>query len=197
MSSLTILRSYAKKSNPETLPPSVLLVHTPTSLTLFDAFPKSIFHFLILPRIRPPFTVFDLATLRTVLKCDRERAKDLLAGLDEGAKVCRRMIEDEMMKKYGFKWEIWTGFHGAPSMEWVALCSRHFSGWLDSTADMFICMYCRRTCVQRKWNTKNTIIHSIRSSDFFYTWTRSCPGLMQSLHISRQCVVFLRWKHDN
>jgi aprataxin len=121
MSNLTVLRRYAQKSHPETLPSSELLAHTPTSLTLFDAFPKSIFHFLILPRITPPLTVFDLANLWTLLKCDREHAKKLLAGLEEDAKVLREMIEDEMMRRYGFKWGIWTGFHGAPSMEHVHL----------------------------------------------------------------------------
>jgi aprataxin len=122
MSNLTILRRYAQKTHPENLPSSVLLAHTPTSLTLFDAFPKSVFHLLILPRVIPPLTVFDLASLRTLLKCNRERAKEVLAGLQEDAKAARTMIEDEMMKRYGFTWGIWTGFHGAPSMEYVIVC---------------------------------------------------------------------------
>jgi len=29
------------------------------------------------------------------------------------------MIQDEMMKRYGFKWGVWMGFHAVPSMEHV------------------------------------------------------------------------------
>jgi len=121
MSNLTILRSYAQKSHPEKLPSSVLLSHTPTSLTIFDAYPKAIFHFLILPR---PIlaTTFDLASLRTLLKSkDKERAKEIILGLDQDAKALRSVIEEEMLKKYGFKWGISIGFHPVPSMEHLHL----------------------------------------------------------------------------
>jgi aprataxin len=117
MSNLTILRSYAQKSNPASLPSSVLLSHTPKSLTIFDVYPKSIFHFLILPRIIPPLKAFDLASLRTLLKADKAKAKEVLAGLNENAQTVKAMIQDEMMKRYGFKWGVWMGFHAMPSME--------------------------------------------------------------------------------
>lgn len=142
MSNLTILRSYAQKSNPTSLPPSVLFTHTSTSLTIFDAYPKvrrtasmprcktvlifrhliqSIFHFLILPSVTPPLSVFDLASLRTLLKADKAKAKEVLTGLAEDAKTVKGMIEEEMMKRYGFKWNIWVGFHSVQSMEHLHL----------------------------------------------------------------------------
>jgi aprataxin len=117
MSDLTILRRYALKCNPASLPASVLLTHTATSLTIFDAFPKSIFHFLILPRVVTSLTSFELANLRTLLECDRERAKAVLSALSEDARYVTSMIEDEMMKRYGFKWGVQVGFHPVPSME--------------------------------------------------------------------------------
>ncbi|EGN95358.1 hypothetical protein SERLA73DRAFT_112794 [Serpula lacrymans var. lacrymans S7.3] len=121
MSQLTVLRSYALKSNPATLPPSVLLSHSETSVTLFDAFPKSIFHFLILPRPQPSLSIFDLANLSSLLKCDNSKAKSVLLTMKEEAQSVKDMIESEMMKRYGFKWGIWTGFHAVPSMEHLHL----------------------------------------------------------------------------
>ena len=50
MANLTILRSYASMK-PIELPLSVLFSHTEKTMTIFDAYPKSIFHFLVLPRI--------------------------------------------------------------------------------------------------------------------------------------------------
>ncbi|KAI0079891.1 HIT-like protein [Panus rudis PR-1116 ss-1] len=123
MSNLTILRSYAQKANPSTLPPDVLFSHTSKTITIFDAYPKSIFHFLILPRANafPPLTVFDLANLRTLMKKDKDKVKEVLVELSEEAKKLRTEIEDEMQKRYGFKWKIWTGFHAVPSMEHLHL----------------------------------------------------------------------------
>jgi aprataxin len=117
MSNLTTLRSYAQKSNPASLPPSVLFTHTPETLTIFDAYPKSTFHFLVLPRITPPLTVFDLSSLRTLLKTDKTKAREVLTRLNEDAKGVKGMIEEEMKKRYGFQWGVWMGFHAVPSME--------------------------------------------------------------------------------
>jgi len=50
MANLTVLRSYASMK-PTELPLSVLFSHTEKTMTIFDAYPKSIFHFLVLPRI--------------------------------------------------------------------------------------------------------------------------------------------------
>jgi len=114
---MTIFRAYAQKSNPASLPPSVLLSHSETCLTVFDGFPKSIFHFLVIPRVRPPFNVYQLANLRSLLKCEKKNAKELFTDLNREANDIKIMIESEMLKKYGFKWEIWMGFHAVPSME--------------------------------------------------------------------------------
>jgi len=127
MSNLTILRSYAQKTNLASLPSSVLLSHSQKSLTIFDAYPKSMFHFLILPRVTPHLglTVFDLASLRTLLKADKAKAKEVMTGLNEDAQTVKGMIQDEMMKRYGFKWDVWMGFHTVPSMESVViLCNQ-------------------------------------------------------------------------
>ncbi|KIJ69241.1 hypothetical protein HYDPIDRAFT_80835 [Hydnomerulius pinastri MD-312] len=121
MSNLTILRTYAKKSKPESLPPSVLFNYTDTCLTLFDAFPKSIFHFLVLPRVRPPWSILELTNLRTLLEGDKERAKDVLKHLSSEADNVKKMIRNEMQNRYGFQWEIWVGFHAVPSMEHLHL----------------------------------------------------------------------------
>ena len=55
-SRLKILRDYAKLDDASLaanrLPPTVYFSHTPHTLTIFDAYPKALFHFLILPRLR-------------------------------------------------------------------------------------------------------------------------------------------------
>jgi aprataxin len=121
MSNLTVLRRYAQNAKPETLPPSVLFEHTDKCLTVFDVFPKSIFHFLVLPRVRPPSNVGELANLRTLLKGDKARAKKVLMDLSDEAGNVKKMIRQEMLNRYGFEWEIWTGFHAVPSMEHLHL----------------------------------------------------------------------------
>lgn len=42
-------------------------------------------------------------------------------NLNEEANNVKKMIEEEMMKMYKFKWEIWTGFHPISSMEHLHL----------------------------------------------------------------------------
>ena len=117
MSNLTILQTYAQKA-PESLPSSILFKHSSKNITIFDGYPKSIFHFLILPRIQKPDPV--LSNLGTLLNSgDKVRAKEVITSLWEDAQVVKKEILDEMVNRYGFKWDIWTGFHGAPSMEYV------------------------------------------------------------------------------
>ena len=57
MSQLKILRAYAKLDDAsiaaKKLPPTVYFSHTHHTLTIFDAYPKALFHFLILPRLQP------------------------------------------------------------------------------------------------------------------------------------------------
>ncbi|KAG1897889.1 uncharacterized protein F5891DRAFT_1112696 [Suillus fuscotomentosus] len=118
---LAIFRSYASKPNPITLPPSILLSHSETCLTVFDAFPKSIFHFLVIPRIQPPLSARHLTDLRSLLRCEKSTARKVLMNLNEEANNVKKMIEEEMMKMYKFKWEIWMGFHPISSMEHLHL----------------------------------------------------------------------------
>ncbi len=117
---LTILRTYALRG-PESLPKSILYSHTESALVIFDVYPKSIFHFLVLPRVRDPFTAKDLADLRSLSQKGEALAKEVIQGLATAAESLKKDIEEEMIKRYGFKWNIWTGFHGAPSMTCVLL----------------------------------------------------------------------------
>lgn len=119
-----ILQKYAKRfgGSSSSLPPTTLLVNTETSLTLFDKYPKATYHFLLLPRIltNSVFTVGDLANLHTLLsKRKKEEAKGLIEGLKKDAETVREMIEKEMLKKQGYKWDVWIGFHAVPSMVYV------------------------------------------------------------------------------
>jgi aprataxin len=113
-----ILRKYAK-CNPKSFPISVLLTHTKTSLTIFDAYPKSIFHFLIIPRLKAStrLSETDLTSLQTLLRSDKEHAKDVLLSLKKDSEEVTEMIKEEMQKRFGFKWRIWVGFHAVPSLE--------------------------------------------------------------------------------
>ena len=128
MSQLTILRSYAEKEDPEkAIPPSILFAHTDKTLTIFDRYPKSTFHFLILPRLsaytgegKGKLKVEDLADLRSLLKKGRSRARKVIQDLKEAADECRKEIEAEMVDMYKFKWDVWVGFHPVPSMQYVS-----------------------------------------------------------------------------
>jgi len=121
MSNLTILRRYAQNA-PESLPSSILFKHSPRNITIFDAYPKSIFHFLILPRIQEPdLNSSVLANLGTLLSGDKVKAKEVITSLWEDAQTVKKEILDEMVGRYGFKWDVWIGFHGAPSMEHLHL----------------------------------------------------------------------------
>src|SRR6266478_1530974 len=118
MSNLNALRTLALK-DPSTLPKSILYSHSATSLVIFDAYPKSIFHFLVLPRVRELFAIEDLTNLRSLLRKGENHAKEIVQELKSVAESLKRDIEEEMVKHYGFKWGIWVGFHGAPSMVFV------------------------------------------------------------------------------
>jgi len=116
INNLTILRTYALRS-PESLPASILFKTSSKNITIFDAYPKSIFHFLILPRVKEPdLTAGRLTNLHSLLTGGKATAKEVIDGLEEDAKEVKKEIEEEMIRKYGFKWEVWMGFHGAPSM---------------------------------------------------------------------------------
>lgn len=130
---LTVLRTYARQADLSILPPTILFDHSEKTLTMFDAYPKSIFHFLILPRLNgtyAPLTTSNLTNLRSLLRCvasNREKVKELLEDLKEESAKVKKMIEEEMVKRYGFKWGVWVGFHPIPSMECVIFLSSIFS----------------------------------------------------------------------
>jgi aprataxin len=122
MSKATVLREYALIADPASIPLSIRLSHTAKSVAIFDAYPKGIFHILVLPRIISPLTVEDLASLRELLR-NKNRARAVLLELAEHAKKVKAIIEEEMMSRYGFKWDIWIGFHAIPSLTLVFLSS--------------------------------------------------------------------------
>lgn len=45
------LVDYAKTPDPSELPPEVLLMSTDNTISIWDKFPKAMFHFLVLPRL--------------------------------------------------------------------------------------------------------------------------------------------------
>jgi hypothetical protein len=127
---LKVLRTYAKLPDSTittTLPPTVYFSHTQHTLTIFDAYPKALFHFLVLPRITSSSDSArssDLTDLRTLLRRrassdakTRTRAEETLRALADEAERMRGVVQEEMRTRYGFVWEIWTGFHAVPSME--------------------------------------------------------------------------------
>ncbi|THH13438.1 hypothetical protein EW146_g6780 [Bondarzewia mesenterica] len=116
-----ILRAYAKKQHPPNIPSAIYFSHTETTLTIFDAFPKSFFHFLILPRRTSSVSIFDLANLPTLLRKDKFKARETLLGLNSESLRLRAKIEEEMQVRFGFKWDVWIGFHAVPSMEHIHL----------------------------------------------------------------------------
>ncbi|KAI0306390.1 HIT-like domain-containing protein [Multifurca ochricompacta] len=109
------------------LPPTVYFSHTQRTLTIFDAYPKALFHFLILPRLsttdndvgqhdpNASSSASELTSLRTLLR-RRTRAEETLRSLADEAARLREEIEREMRARYGFVWDLWIGFHAVPSM---------------------------------------------------------------------------------
>jgi hypothetical protein len=116
---LKVLRTYAKlpdTSIATALPPTVYFSHTQHTITIFDAYPKALFHFLVLPRLSNERSSSDLTDLRTLLR-RRASAEETLRVLAEEAVRLRGVIEEEMRTRYGFVWDVWAGFHAVPSME--------------------------------------------------------------------------------
>lgn len=123
MANLTILRTYALAAQ---LPPTVQFAGTERTVTIYDAFPKSLFHLLVLPRPQTNGpSIQDLDSLYSLLRADRIQAHEIIKSLKEGAAEAITEIESEMLRVHGFKWPIWTGFHGAPSMRFV--CATFFN----------------------------------------------------------------------
>ena len=144
MSWSNALVDYAKTANPsETLPKDVYLMHTERTLTIYDKFPKAMFHFLCLPRLPytepttgsdvPATTLYSLEAL-----VSSKYGLKVLRDLKEASLEVRRfrrasqcpclhviqvveLVEEEMLAKEGFKWPISVGFHPIESMAHVHL----------------------------------------------------------------------------
>ncbi|KAI1795846.1 HIT-like domain-containing protein [Ganoderma leucocontextum] len=121
MAHLTILRTYAERVDPNTLPPTVKLCHSDASVTIFDKYPKAFFHFILIPFIRAPLTAANLRDLRSLLQLPREQAKALLQTIRRDALQAKALVEAEMVEQYGCKWGIQLGFHSVPSLEHLHL----------------------------------------------------------------------------
>lgn len=74
------------------------------------------FHFLVLPKLNSKLTASVTTNLSTLLKWDKAGALECLQQMKRDAETTKSMIEDEMVKKYGFKWDARMGFHAVPSM---------------------------------------------------------------------------------
>lgn len=96
--SLTILRTYAS-SDPATLPPTVLLRSSDANIVIWDKFPKAMFHFLVLPRIRPPLTEQNASNLSSLIRWDKKKAHECLLQMKSDAEEVKVMIEDEMVSR--------------------------------------------------------------------------------------------------
>ncbi len=97
MSWKTTFTTYAQLSDPARLPLNVRVSHTERALSLFDKFPKAMYHLLVLPRVHESLTLKDLASLETVLNMDEGKAKGCLLMLKEESALAISMIEDEMV----------------------------------------------------------------------------------------------------
>lgn len=122
---IAIFSKYAEKRHPEKLPKNLYFHHTKRTVTVFDEHPKSLFHFLLIPRLgeaRSGLTKPNLVNLQVLLNSPEVSKADafkLLSDMKEDALEIKEKIEAEMMDRFEFKWDIWMGFHAAPSMEYV------------------------------------------------------------------------------
>lgn len=127
MGQLSRLRDYAAMTNLEKeLPIAIRFAHTHKTLTIFDKYPKAIFHFLVMPRMQAyvnddvNLTEADLHDLRSLLRARNRVGKDVvkkvLEDLKEAADECVEEIKQEMEAMYGFTWDIQVGLHAISSM---------------------------------------------------------------------------------
>jgi hypothetical protein len=94
----------------------------------------------------------ELSNLAALLRCGPEIAKSQILHLKKQADVCKRQIEEEMMLRYGFKWDIWMGFHAVPSMEYafcLGVCPWKVPDRKPSP-DIFICMSSQEISYRRR-----------------------------------------------
>ena len=119
MAHITIRRTYADRADPLSLPETVRFTYTDFSMTIYDRDAKSEFHFLLIPFIRPPLRAAEVHDLRALFQLRRERAKAFLQLVRRDALEVKRLVEAQMVEKYGFKWGIQIGFLAIENIEYV------------------------------------------------------------------------------
>ncbi|CAE6450820.1 unnamed protein product [Rhizoctonia solani] len=120
MSFRSALQNYVL-SKSEDLGSDVLLSESEYCITIFDKFPKAMFHFLVLPKLSKTITANVTTNLSTFLQWDKQVALEYLQHMKRDAEEAKSMVEDEMIKQHGFKWDVFIGFHAIPSMDHVHL----------------------------------------------------------------------------
>jgi len=112
---LFALRDFARLPNPSSR--QGFLIEQPSTIAIFDAFPKAKYHFLVLPRL--PFTAAEISereidSLESLLLHPERNV--VLDELEKMADEVVEMVRDEMGKSEGWEWGVNVGFHAVPSM---------------------------------------------------------------------------------
>lgn len=122
---LAIYAQYASMRHPETLGNNIYEAHTERTLTIEEPYKKAYIHLLLMPQIgAPPFTANNLVDLRTLLtspEITKQEAYDLLLDMKEDAEAIVQRAKGEMLLQKGCTWDIWVGFHLAPSLQYVLI----------------------------------------------------------------------------
>ena len=120
----SIYAKYASVKDPQTLQKNGYLTHTERTLTIEEPFPKAYIHLLLMPRVgAPPFTTQKLENLRTLLtspEVSKQEAHNLLLAMKADAEIAVEISKQEMLRTKKCTWDIWVGFHAAPSLKYVA-----------------------------------------------------------------------------
>ena len=125
MEGLTLMRTYAMVPDPTMVPDVFRVCHTDFSVTVRDICPKSLYHYLVIPRLSPTLDADRLQDLRALLRLPREQARGILVRLREDALAAVKIIEGEMMREYGFTWPCHVGFHALPTPEYLPMHLKH------------------------------------------------------------------------
>ena len=122
----------AQHPAPETFPPNVYVAHTEHTITIFDAYPKADYHFLVIPRvpaastkngnkprngIMTPDNLMSLKSFFQAPGVGRKEARAFLSQLKKDAEALRAEIEEDMLLRRGFVWKLHIGFHAIQSMK--------------------------------------------------------------------------------
>ncbi|KZT57048.1 HIT-like protein [Calocera cornea HHB12733] len=118
MSWMKVLENYAK-TVPHNLPKDILLSSTENTVTIKDAYPKAMYHYLVLPRLPSSLvtSTSQLSSLRSLLSGDKAEALRVVKVLGADAELAKFHILEDMRKKHGFEWTVNIGFHSVPSMD--------------------------------------------------------------------------------